>query len=275
LSEAIPSALLQESVARARQTWPELAPRGDAFEDALAHAIAGADDRVAALRKLDVAELWLAVACAAGDRTALASFERRYVAPLRRILRSMQIPDASIDDIEQQLRMKLLTTGDDGRCKLLDYAGQGKLAGLVKVVALRTALDGLRRKHEHPGGDEDQRTADALMDHQLGPELEAVRLQHRDEVRSAFADAAAELDDRDRSILRLHLLERLSIDGLAALYGVHRGTAARRLVRVRDRLATRTRELLRERLALDDRGLESLFRAVDSQLDLSLVRVLA
>ncbi|MFY0535383.1 hypothetical protein [Nannocystis pusilla] len=51
----------------------------------------------------------------------------------------------------------------------------------------------------------------------------------------------AELDEQARNLLRQHLLDGLSIDQIAGLQRVHRATAARRLVRVREDLAQRTR----------------------------------
>lgn len=46
-------------------------------------------------------------------------------------------------------------------------------------------------------------------------------------MKHAIEDAAAELAPRDRALLRLHLVERASIDDIAALYRVHRATVAR------------------------------------------------
>jgi RNA polymerase sigma-70 factor (ECF subfamily) len=83
------------------------------------------------------------------------------------------------------------------------------------------------------------------------------------------------LPSTDRGILRLHLLERLNIDEIAALHDVHRATAARWLTRIRHHIGEHTREALRARLRLDASELDSLLRAVDSRLDLSLSRILA
>ena len=108
----------------------------------------------------------------------------------------------------------------------------------------------------------------------LGPELRVVEREHREHVKAAFHTAIESLSATDRGILRLHLLERLSIDEIAALHDVHRATAARWLVRIRQHIGEHTREDLRARLRLDAAELDSLLRAVDSRIDLSLSRVL-
>jgi RNA polymerase sigma-70 factor (ECF subfamily) len=72
----------------------------------------------------------------------------------------------------------------------------------------------------------------------------------------------------------MHLVHQLSIDEIGRTYDVHRATAARWLTAVRDRLQDETRRRLRERLKVDDRELDSLFRVVESQLAVSFRRVL-
>jgi RNA polymerase sigma-70 factor (ECF subfamily) len=69
-------------------------------------------------------------------------------------------------------------------------------------------------------------------------------------------------------------MEHLGIDAIAALHGVHRSTAARWLQGVRERLGKHIRRSLRERLGPRPRDIESVLRAVDSQLDLSFSRLL-
>ncbi len=87
---------------------------------------------------------------------------------------------------------------------------------------MRMALDQLRSRRPESPTDDDTRTTEALLDQGIGPELEVVQREHRDAVRAAVARAVAELPPRDRSLLRMHLLRRLSIDGIAAMNDVHR-----------------------------------------------------
>ncbi|WP_233262183.1 sigma factor-like helix-turn-helix DNA-binding protein [Vitiosangium sp. GDMCC 1.1324] len=103
-----------------------------------------------------------------------------------------------------------------------------------------------------------------------GFSLSFVREEARAHVRAAFVQAVASLDDEDRELLRLHFVERLSLERMGALFGVHKSTVSRRLSGVQALLEKRTRRLLMERLSLPAPELESLMRAIHGRLDLSL-----
>ncbi|MFY0535968.1 hypothetical protein [Nannocystis pusilla] len=59
------------------------------------------------------------------------------------------------------------------------------------------------------------------------PEIVMLRERCRDELRAALRAAVAALDSRERTLLRLSLRDRLTVDQLGALFHVHRSTAAR------------------------------------------------
>lgn len=258
----------RDLIASACAAWPALCPPDPSFA-------ALVDARVArGVVPVDPGEILLAHASVHGHRVALRELERRLAGADGELTR-MGLRPIDIDEVKQYARTKLLAPDVEGRIKLVEYAGDGRLSACIRVVALRAAVDLLRRRGAYARRESlDVRTVEALVDTSEGPELQAVYRQHREAVRAAVADAIAELAPRDRAVLRMHLLDHLSIDGIAELRGVHRGTAARWLVRLRDTIGERTRALLGERLALDANEVASLCRAVDSQLDLSLPRLL-
>jgi RNA polymerase sigma-70 factor, ECF subfamily len=94
-------------------------------------------------------------------------------------------------------------------------------------------------------------------------------------VEEAIVHALDALSDRDRTLLRLHLCERSSIDVLGAMYGVNRATAARWLAAARRELLSGARERLRARLRLSETECDSLVAMVNSRLDVSIVRRLS
>src|SRR4051812_24320914 len=102
---------LEESLARAsaaaKAAWPTFTLDGDAFEQALRRAVAAEVDPVRALDALCVADLYLAQACAHGDRQAMAAFDREHLALVATFLaRHPARPLA--DEVCQALREHLL-----------------------------------------------------------------------------------------------------------------------------------------------------------------------
>lgn len=231
----------------------------------------------ALLSGLDAAELWHAAACAAGEAGALRIFDARYIARLDDALRPMKLDAATVEDVKQQVRERLLVAPEDGTPLVLQYAGGGRLAGLVKVMAMRTALNGIRheRRRTAVATRASDETVERIMAQDLGPELRFIGDQHRDLIRRSFQSTIAALPSHDRGVLRLHVLDRLTIDEIAAVQGVHRATAARRLAKIRAEISARVRDRLKDEHSFGELEVDSVMRAVDSRLELSLGRVLA
>lgn len=228
----------------------------------------------AALAQIDGGELWLAAGCAQGLAHATARFDADYLADLDRTLGHMKLDADRLAEVRQRVREKLLVP-EDGVTKLEQYAGRGQLAMLVRVVAVRAALDRIRAAGRAPDAPDDDDAAGALVDEQGSPELAAIKAQHADVFKGAFEAAVAALDADARGLLRLHVMDRLGIDAIASLHGVHRSTAARWLQEIRETLGKQIRRHLRDRLGRRVVDVESVIRAVDSQLDLSFSRLLA
>ena len=136
-------------------------------------------------------------------------------------------------------------------------------------MAGREALGALRtRRPSSELGDDD------LLDGADDPHLLALKTQHGAAFKQAFQAAVAELAPRDRAILKAIILDDRTVTDVAAVYRVHRVTASRWLAEIRAALLKGTRARLRAQLALDEPSLDSALRLIDSNLDLSLYRVL-
>jgi RNA polymerase sigma-70 factor (ECF subfamily) len=179
---------------------------------------------------------------------------------------------AEVAEVAQVVREKLLVPVA-GRARILDTAGHGDLGGLVRVIAIRTALN-LRRAEQRHDPLEDH-AALASLAPEGDPELAAIQAQHRALIKAALEDALAGLAPRQRSVLRMHLVEGLTIDEIGRAHDVHRATAARWLEHVRDELRAATLRGLRARLGGDAAGVASLVRVLDSRLQVSFQRLLA
>jgi RNA polymerase sigma-70 factor (ECF subfamily) len=242
---------------QARVAWPEL-------------EVAEADFALAARRAaatLDPAELYLATACATGNAAAIRAFEARYFASIAGIVRRLRSPADDADEVAQTLRQRLFVGGVEG-AGVVAYAGGGRLAGLVQVAATRIALNLRRGRHQ---------IADEVAPEpaSAGGDAGYAKAEYRERIKEALEEAAAALSTRDRALLRLHLVERASIDDVAALYRVHRATAARWIQAARDTLTAHTRERFHATTAIDPHDEAGLASFVESQLTLSLSRLLA
>lgn len=259
---------------RGRAAWPDLAVTGEELAAIAGLRLAEASARGTdlALDALDPAELWLAAACARGDAAALDRFRDRYFEVVAVALRRMGLDEADREDVWQTLCERLLVATDGAPARIVRYAGTGELPGLLKVAGTRVALNWLEREgRRRPEGD----WLAAMPDTRSDPELHLLRDQHQTAFKEELAGALAALSVRDRAILRLHLVERVSIDVVAGLYAVHRATAARWITAAKAALATRVRERLAARLRVTEASLAVLRSLIDSRLDLSLERLLA
>lgn len=220
---------------------------------------------------MDESEIALARAMTAGDAAALREFETKYLAPVRPTLRSMGLGDADIADIEQSVRMKLLVAEEGGTARLLDYAGHGKLGGLVRVAAVREALSLIRKRKSTTTED----WLDELSSPDDDPALAQLKAKHREAFKTSFEEAVRRLEPREHTLLRLHLVRHQTIDQIGAVYGVHRATAARWVDAAKQRLRVLTIKVLGEQFELRGPDLERVVELIESRIELSIDRLLA
>jgi RNA polymerase sigma-70 factor (ECF subfamily) len=227
-----------------------------------------------ALEVLHSDDLYLACGCAAGDPVALAGFERHCGPTIARAIASTGAPPAERDDLGQIIRQRLLVEpADGGPPRIATYSARGPLSSWVRVVATRETarMLPLVRRDLTPGDDE----LAHLIAPDDDPEIGYLKRLYRDQFKRAFQAAVEALDDRARLMLRQHTLDGLSIDRLAALYGVHRATAARWIEAARDAILSGTQRRLVRELQLSRTELDSVIRLIRSQLNVSLPRLLA
>lgn len=252
-------------LAAARQAWPTVEVADDEVQAVLTRrAASGAAPDDAA-----IADLYIAIACAAGDGAALRAFEARYFPGIGPALARVSTDPAFVDEVKQLVREKLFVGAPP---RIVELAGHGDLGGLVRVVALRTALN-LRRSQARVELTDDATMLDALVA-SADPRLHALRQQQKALVKGAFEAAVAALEPRDRNLLRMYLLHELGIDELGRVHQVHRATVARWLERIREQLRKTTIAGLREQLGLDRDEVESLIGAAESSLQISFHRLL-
>ena len=136
---------------------------------------------------------------------------------------------------------------------LLQYNGRGPLAAWVRAAATRLALNAITRESKEQPTElsffyalvASDTLANALppsAHHPAAHQPEAHYLKHssRAALQAAFERAAASLDARERNLLKFVWIEKLNVDQVAAVFMVHRATAARWVAAAREHLVRRT-----------------------------------
>ena len=252
-------ARLDELLVESRAAWPGIALDAGTFARWVESRCDGSE-------RAHAADLYLACACAQGLPSALAAFDRVFLAQVPAFLARIDRSHAFADEVCQQLREKLFV-GTAPR--IAEYSGRGPLAAWLRVIAVRQALAGRRRKLDQQIVDEPEAPEVLCAD---DPELELVRARYQPEFTAALREALDALAPRDRVLLRLHFVEGLSVDRIGERYRVHRATAARWVAAARDRVLDGTRQRLGERLGVDSAEFRSLTALLRSRLAFSLVR---
>lgn len=275
LDRAALDRLLQERLAAARAAWPGVDVDDVRFVDAVAARL-GDGEPAAEVAALCTDDLYLAIACGAGDAHAIAAFERRYAGELAAAFRSFAAHGSGGDDLRQVLRERLFV-GQAGRPpRIAEFSGRGSLRAWLKIAAVRLRIDRERRKGDRPAnfaGDDEalERLGDVADD----PELLLLKTHYREHFKAAFVAALNELGPKERALLRLNAVEGLSATDLARIHNVHRATTKRWLADAREQLVAATQRRLVEQIGDRGIGLASIVRLIRSDLDLSLARHLA
>jgi RNA polymerase sigma-70 factor, ECF subfamily len=240
-----------------RVAWPDIDLSAARFRAYL-------DERGLAGDAAHGADLYLACACADGDPAALRAFEAVFIPQVPSYLSRLRLAPAELDEVVQAVRARLFV-GDAPRIR--DFRGQGALGAWLRVVAVRLAID-LRRAGAP--------AMQALDDHASlaaatrSPDLEVLRNRYRDHFAAAFAAALAALTSEQRTLLRLHYLDGVSMDELGRMLKVNRSTIFRRIGACVDALLLAIRDRLGEVIGVSTEELHSLVAALRSDLELSL-----
>lgn len=245
---------------RARTAHPQIATDDVAFFAYVADCV----DRLDELERRNIEDMYLACGCAQADRAALATLETTTLPNVARAVARL-----GADDAIQALRAQMFVGPSPG---ITAYDGRAPLAVWLRVCATRIGLRHNAREKRNELLDDER--LDALAPGVPDPELAYLQQHYGAQFRKAFADAVASLAPRDRNLLRHAVIDGLGIDQIAAIYHIHRATAARQLKQVRTELVANTRERMRLTLGIGETELDSIFRVLVSMAGLTLREVL-
>ncbi len=220
------------------------------------------------LPQTDLEGLCLAQAALHDDPAALTHLNEVLLPRVKAALLRRATP-AEVDEALQQLRIRMLVARDGQPARLQAFSGRGPLVAYLRIAAANLMLNERR-----PG-----RMAVSLDGSTMADTFDiAQRLVKSDQqaaFKAVFRDAVQVLSARERSLLRMSLIDGLSIDEIAPMYQVHRATVARWLEAARERLAAVTRSRLAQALKLEPDAVDSLLASVQNGFDLSLSQALS
>jgi RNA polymerase sigma-70 factor (ECF subfamily) len=226
-------------------------------------------------------DLFLAIACARGDRVAWEYFVDEFVPTLRRHAAfACRHPDAG-EDLAQEIVTSLLggeAAETSERGKLGSYNGRGSLGAWLRVVVSHAAIDRIRRAKKEVALNDGielnsasvsesdsaakDRAADT-MDSRWGPVFSTVLAA---EIRS--------LPSKDRLLLSLYYLQEVPLKAIGRHFGVHEATASRWLEGLRRSIRRRVERELRKKHGLSPSDIRSLWHWISEEESFSLSALL-
>jgi RNA polymerase sigma-70 factor (ECF subfamily) len=254
--------------ARGRAAFPALNLDQGTFAAHLARVADGE-----AVATLAVEDLYLASACLAGVPGAAAAFAASHGTTIRgAIARIVRGADAA--DVERKFVDAMLFATDGSPGKLGAYGGRAPLGRWLSVSAQRAALGWVRSRRAES---EARRAAAAESEVAGGPvgiETGYLKERYRAAFEEALKEALARRPERERMLLRLHLVNGVRVDQIGKMFQVSQPTASRWLAAARAAVLDDVKSTLGSRLGVGADELASLAGLVASRLDLSLSQVL-
>jgi RNA polymerase sigma-70 factor (ECF subfamily) len=266
--------LLLGLCAEAEAAWPEFRVQRPAFLEKLNELVPTADLPARADERFHHVDLYLASACAAGDATALTVFTRRYLSRIDHYLRRFANSAVSFDEVRTTLEDKLLFSSvKDGVPRIRQYNGRGPLEAWVAMAAQRAVLSILRARGTASRTDSTSGLCDLWSE---AYELERAH-SHRyaDAIKEIVREAIRSLPVRQRNILRLSIIEDVSLSQIARMLNVHQSTVSRAFHASLNKVNEEVRARLKAVHGIGDSEVESIVRQLQSRIDLSLSGVFA
>jgi len=221
-------------------------------------------------KDLAVEDLYLACACASRVSGSAAAFEARYQKVMHRAVARVLSNPAERDEVVQDARRVLLVGNGNRAPKIGTYLGQGPLENWVAVAAIRLAISRGRAESA------ERRLRDRIGEDALGidPELMLLKGQIRREFEAAVRAGLGRLQERQRLVLRMWLVSGSTLANIGKAFGVTQQTVSRWLADARDEILREVQRNMAGRLKIAKDELPAIARLIQSQLDMSISRLL-
>ena len=268
-------AAVAAAVSTAQATHPTLQVPVAAFVARIARVAGASSEASAIISDMFAADLWLAEAALGGDRAANQLIEdilRSTVQPI--VQQRVGANPARVDEIMQLVRVRMLVGDAERPAKLGTYAGRGSFAAWARVVAVRVTYNLLGETKAPVSAELEESLVQAAIVDSDSPELQVLLTRAAPLLKHAMQQAVAALPIRERTLLRLSLVDALSIDEIGAIYDCHRATAARWVASAKDMLADAARTAFCTLAQTSESEFLSVMRALPGYFDVSMERLL-
>jgi RNA polymerase sigma-70 factor (ECF subfamily) len=212
------------------------------------------------------ADLELIAAALDGRPEAQKTLKKEVISAARVATRNM--PELE-GDLVQDLLQSLLTP-KPADSKLHSYRATGSLRSWLRTMAVRGAIK-LQKKAARETPTEAE-FLDRVSDQRISPELALFKTTHQAQFATIFTRALAELEPRQRNMLKLKYLDQLTVQEIGRAYGVHHSSVVRALQKTQDVLLARVKQVLADELQLSQERVESAIGALVSGLHPSVWR---
>ncbi|MGB6935221.1 MAG: RNA polymerase sigma factor [Xanthobacteraceae bacterium] len=213
------------------------------------------------------AEDTLTARARAGDEAAVRAIIRHNNRRLFRLVRSIVKDDHEAEDVVQETYVR-------GFTQLADFRGESKLSTWLTRIAINEAYGRLRRRRITVDWDSiaDTQLADAQIIPFPSPQLDPERKMAQHEIHRLLERAIDALPEPFRVVLVARLVEDMSIEETARLFGLRPETVKTRLHRarrlLRNDLERQVGPLLGDLFPFDGERCERIADAVVSRLSL-------
>lgn len=247
-------------------SWPQLAVEPSIFELFLSER----DPPLPRLSAEIVGDLYLVCACLHDVPGAVESFIREISEPVRLAARGCDTSPTFADEVVQQLHEHLLV-GIVARNRLLQYRGASRLGGWVARIAWRIALRLAMKSAPRRFLNEDALVAE--LERQEDAETRAMRSDYREVFRESVMIGLRQLSARDRMILRLHIVDGLSMARIALMHQVSQPTISRWLRDARMSVLRSVRDSVQNAFEIETGEVGSVVNMMASQLEISFSQI--
>jgi RNA polymerase sigma-70 factor (ECF subfamily) len=266
--------LLEARLSEAAWVWPTIQADTAEFVEYLEERLPTGSELTDALEKVKVSDLYLAWGCVRGDEAALTTFSTHFDDMVDGAVRRFAKQGLDVDDAKQKVLEYILFPTEKRAAAISLYGGHGSLKGYLGVTVVREVLRMLKAAKRMPAMDL-QDPSLALADVNDDPELQVLKNRYQTEFKEAFQETFSNLVAEDRNLLRYYYVSDLTLMQIAGISGVKHNTISRRLAKIRSTLLQGTRDRLINLAGIRNTQFESIVRLVQSQLNVSMYRMLA